>query len=121
MRDAGSPFDWLTNCARPIVPPAPGTLVTCTEEAIFSSWRAFCMVRAVWSQPPPGAAGAMILYSAVWALDSPGPTPSAPAARRATAIILMRFLPQDFHRAVQQARRRSSSHEEDRAYRPAGE
>ena len=69
----GSPLA-LTNCARPTVPPAPGTFVTCTFLALPEAVRACCMERAVWSQPPPGAAGAMIL-SSIWAV--------APVARPA--------------------------------------
>ena len=69
----GSPLA-LTNCARPTVPPAPGTFVTCTFLALPEVVRACCMERAVWSQPPPGAAGAMIL-SSIWAV--------APVARPA--------------------------------------
>ena len=61
MSSSGLPFDWLTNWARPMVPPAPGTFVTCTLPEMPSSCSTVCMVRAVWSQPPPGAAGAMIL------------------------------------------------------------
>src|SRR5688572_22614965 len=58
-----SPFAWLTNCASPTVPPAPGTLTTCTllaaPVAVITCWSE----RAAPSQPPPGAAGAMIFSS----------------------------------------------------------
>ena len=58
-----SPLALLTNCAMPTEPPAPGTLVTCTLLAMPDCVRACCIERAVWSQPPPGAAGARILSS----------------------------------------------------------
>ncbi len=61
-----------------MVPPAPGTFSTCTFGTIFSACSVCCMARAVWSQPPPGAAGAMILSSFTWASAAPGA--SAPAA-----------------------------------------
>src|SRR3546814_20487591 len=48
------------NCARPMVPPAPGTFVTSTFLTVFSFCRACCIARAVPSQPPPGEAGAMM-------------------------------------------------------------
>ena len=41
------------------MPPAPGTFWTWTPEASPSSCSTVCMTRAVWSQPPPGLAGAM--------------------------------------------------------------
>src|SRR6476619_5352548 len=50
----------------PTEPPAPGTLVTWALLAIPDCVRACCIERAVWSQPPPGAAGARIL-SSIWA------------------------------------------------------
>src|SRR5262245_39883197 len=56
----------LTNCANPTVPPAPGMLITCALLTSFSAVIACCRERAVWSQPPPGAAGAMSL-SSIWA------------------------------------------------------
>ena len=49
-----------TNCARPIVPPAPPMFSTLTPEASLSASSAAWMARAVWSQPPPGLAGAMM-------------------------------------------------------------
>ena len=58
-----SPLAVLTNCARPTVPPAPGMLVTCALFAAPDATIACCIDRAVWSQPPPGAAGAMIFSS----------------------------------------------------------
>ena len=58
-----SPLAVLTNCARPTVPPAPGMLVTCALFAAPEATIACCIDRAVWSQPPPGAAGATIFSS----------------------------------------------------------
>ena len=54
------PFHWLMNCGRPTVPPAPPTLVICEPEISFSLRSTWSMVRPVWSQPPPGAAGTKI-------------------------------------------------------------
>src|SRR5262245_52312997 len=47
----------------PTLPPAPATFVTCTLRAILAVVSACCIERAVWSHPPPGAAGAMIFSS----------------------------------------------------------
>ncbi len=52
--------DWM-NRARPIVPAAPGTFSTCTLAPGSISRRTRCITRAVWSHPPPGAAGATIV------------------------------------------------------------
>src|SRR5690349_19517782 len=62
-----SPLAPLTNWAMPTLPPAPGTLVTCTLRATPEATSACCIERAVWSQPPPGAAGAISLSSSCWA------------------------------------------------------
>jgi hypothetical protein len=53
----------LTNCARPTVPPAPGMFVTWTFLAAPEATSADCIERAVWSHPPPGAAGAISFSS----------------------------------------------------------
>ena len=79
-----SPLAPLTNCARPTVPPAPGTLITCTLFTSFSAVSACCIERAVWSQPPPGAAGAMI-FSSIWAKRVRRRTAAAPAISAASA------------------------------------
>ncbi len=55
-----SPALSLTSWARPTVPPAPGTLKTSTLWSITPLWSTCWTSRAVVSQPPPGAAGAMI-------------------------------------------------------------
>jgi hypothetical protein len=52
-------FSFASFC-RPTVPPAPPTLLTCTDPASFAPDTAADIARAVWSQPPPGSAGAMI-------------------------------------------------------------
>ena len=52
-----SPFALLTNWASPTVPPAPGTLTTCTLLAAPVAVMTCCSERAAPSQPPPGAAG----------------------------------------------------------------
>ena len=57
----GSPFAELTNCARPMVPAAPPLLSNCTPETSFALCIAAARLRPVWSQPPPGFAGIIIL------------------------------------------------------------
>ena len=56
------PLWLLTSSASPMVPAAPVTLRTSADCPLrrFASWSAFCIDRAVVSQPPPAAAGAMI-------------------------------------------------------------
>src|SRR3954470_16327699 len=54
------PFFVDTNCASPMVPPAPAMLTTWVADAAPESFKAACTARAVRSQPPPGAAGATI-------------------------------------------------------------
>ena len=51
------------NRANPIVPAAPVTFSTATVRTSPSACSACCSARAVWSQPPPGAAGAVIRSS----------------------------------------------------------
>src|SRR5690606_2556027 len=53
----------VANWARPTVPPAPGTLMTCTELASPVSVITCWMARAAPSQPPPAPAGAMMVRS----------------------------------------------------------
>jgi hypothetical protein len=63
-----SPLAWFTNWARPTVPPAPGTLTTCTLFAPPVAVSTCCSERAAPSQPPPAPAGAMIFSSSgAWA------------------------------------------------------
>src|SRR6266508_2710796 len=57
----GSPFAEFTNCARPMVPPAPPLLSNCTEETSLALCIAAARLRPVWSHPPPGLAGIIIL------------------------------------------------------------
>ena len=78
-----SPLALLTNCARPTVPPAPAMLMTCALFTSFSAVSACCIERAVWSQPPPGAAGAMI-FSSICA-NAEVANKVAPRDHRATA------------------------------------
>ena len=84
-----SPLLELTNCARPIVPPAPPLLSTVTLGTILSACIAACSARPVWSQPPPGAAGTRILrLSRASALPAAGgrqqrPRPEADGRERA--------------------------------------
>ena len=57
----GSFLAELTNCASPIAPAAPPLLSNCTEETSFALCIAAARLRPVWSQPPPGFAGIIIL------------------------------------------------------------
>ena len=57
----GSPLALLTNCARPIVPAAPPLLSNCTDCTTLADCIAAPSARPVWSQPPPGLAGIIIL------------------------------------------------------------
>ncbi len=57
------PFSLSTSCARPTVPPAPATFSTVTDFAWPPALITSSSARAVWSQPPPGFAGAMIRRS----------------------------------------------------------
>ena len=56
----GSPEDFETSWESPSVPPAPSTLKTSIPSSSFESCDAPWNARAVVSQPPPAAAGAMI-------------------------------------------------------------
>src|SRR5690606_41288133 len=55
----GSGPIWV-NLPSPITPPAPGTLITCTLLTIEALRSACCDSREARSQPPPGAAGAVV-------------------------------------------------------------
>ena len=81
-----SPLAPLTNCARPTVPPAPATLMTCTLLTSFSAISACCIERAVWSQPPPGAAGAMIFSSSLRRTPESRTAASPRSARRGKSL-----------------------------------
>src|SRR5215468_3101138 len=62
------PFHWLRNCGKPTAPPAPPTLVICTPFTAPVARSTCSIVRAVWSQPPPGAAGTKSLSKSIdWA------------------------------------------------------
>ncbi len=97
IRTFGLPFSLSASCARPIVPPAPVTFSTVADLAMPADCMASCMARAVWSQPPPGLAGAMILMSSrAKALDAAArPADRANAARVRRAIGFIYFLPMD--------------------------
>ena len=60
---SSAPRACCANCARPTVPPAPGTFCTCTLRALPDLTIASCSARAALSQPPPAPAGAMMLSS----------------------------------------------------------
>jgi hypothetical protein len=57
----GSAFDALMNWVSPMVPAAPPRLSNCTEETRRALCMAAASARPVWSQPPPGLAGIIIL------------------------------------------------------------
>src|SRR5918997_1826281 len=86
-----SPRFWLISSARPTVPPAPGRLTTSIDcAAIFCPWSTSCTLREVVSQPPPGAAGAMIRSvllgkppTVTGGPPAPPPPPGGPARGRA--------------------------------------
>ncbi len=80
----GSPLLELTNCAMPIVPPAPPLLSTVIFLTMPSLCSAACSARPVWSQPPPGAAGTRILRLSM-ASASPQATRARPTAAHASA------------------------------------
>src|SRR5690606_38814082 len=77
IRMSSWPDSVVASCARPIVPPAPGTLKTSTFETMPASCRAVCIAREVPSQPPPGDAGAMMRSDAGGCAMA---TPRAPRA-----------------------------------------
>jgi hypothetical protein len=77
----------LTNLARPTVPPAPGSLATCTLLAAPAATMALCMARAVWSQPPPGAAGATSLRSICATAGLASESPTARTARESNRML----------------------------------
>ena len=53
----GSPLLVVTNCARPIAPPAPPLLSNCALLMLPAACIAAARLRPVWSKPPPGPAG----------------------------------------------------------------
>ncbi len=81
-----SPFAVLTNWARPTVPPAPGTLTTCTFFAAPVAVMTCCSERDAPSQPPPGAAGAMIFSSSGLCANAGAPMPVAAASNAAENV-----------------------------------
>src|ERR671922_2641306 len=71
IRAFGSPLAEFTNCARPIVPPAPPLLSNCTDDTSLALCIAAASWRPVWSQPPPGLAGIIILrLGCAWAASA---------------------------------------------------
>ena len=84
------PFLPVTNWASPIVPPAPEMFWTWTPKARPAVCRASCMARAVWSQPPPGLAGAMISSPSTWACAGAAASARVVAAAMAMAINMRR-------------------------------
>jgi hypothetical protein len=89
----------LASWARPTVPPAPSTFLTVTDFASLPDSNAAPMARAVPSQPPPGAAGAMMSrrekgFTAPSSLLLPAfvfvdPEPQAASATATTAVSAM--------------------------------
>jgi hypothetical protein len=92
MRAFGRPFHWFTNCGRPTAPPAPPTFVTWAVPISFSARITCSMVRAVWSQPPPGAAGT---NSWSWSIACASARPPSIGRRLAPAVrasAVLRFI-----------------------------
>src|SRR5687767_10727150 len=78
----GSPLEELTNCASPIVPPAPPLFSNCTFFTTPAACIALANSRPVPSQPPPGFAGIIILMEST--------ARAGPLRRSATAIAAAR-------------------------------
>src|SRR5215207_8809508 len=70
----------------PMVPPAPATFVTWIELASPAACSAWPTERAVWSHPPPGAAGAMIFKAGACA-RAPGAMPGRHSSDAATMAL----------------------------------
>src|SRR5829696_6192565 len=65
----------LTRCCRAMVLPAPGRFWTWTLRASLASSIALAAVRAVWSNPPPGAVPTRISSPVTCRLPPPPPPP----------------------------------------------
>ena len=78
----GSPEDFDTSCESPSVPPAPSTLKTSMPSSSFASREDDWKARAVVSQPPPAAAGAMIETCRVGYGCDASSAPDVPPGRR---------------------------------------
>lgn len=84
-----SPEYWLMNCGRPMVPPAPPTLVIRAEPISPSPRRIWSITRAVWSQPPPGAAGTKISSEPI---SCASVKVGMAAIRPMAPVVIMKFL-----------------------------
>src|SRR5262245_28976285 len=80
----GSPLAEFTNWARPMVPAAPPLLSNCTPDTSFALCIAAARLRPVWSQPPPGLAGIIILRVGCAAAVAPSRARTAPAKKPTT-------------------------------------
>ena len=81
----GSPEDFETSWESPSVPPAPSTLKTSMPSSSLESRDAAWNARAVVSQPPPAAAGAMIeSWRVGYGCEASSPPEAPPGATIAT-------------------------------------
>ena len=87
----GSPLLELTNCARPMVPPAPPLLSTVILLTMLSLCIAACNARPVWSQPPPGAAGTRIFRLSIATASKVASKPAAIAVQASARRVVARM------------------------------
>src|SRR5687767_10666217 len=85
----GSPLLVLTNCARPMAPPAPPLLSNWALFTLPAACIAIVRLRPVWSKPPPGPAG-IITFS--WSMANAVPATANATAHDAPIKKRLRFI-----------------------------